>query len=99
MTENTRTLLIVVGVTVVGYLIYKRVNASAGNAARVSPVTSSTTGTGGQQVSGSSGGQSAAGSATFWNSLGSIGRGLNSSVSSVESTYNNVYDLFGGNSS
>lgn len=92
MTESTKTYLIIGGVALVAFLIYKR--TTIGN--RASPVVHSTAGTG-QSVSASTG-QGAAGGTSFWDTLGSVGKGLNSGVSAVESTYNSVYDLFGGNS-
>ena len=91
MTEKTKTILIIGGVAVVGYLLYKKFTAPA-----VHPAVTTHIGTG-QSISTATGGGTS-GSADFWSSLGSVGKGLNSGVSAVESTYNNIYDLFGGNS-
>ena len=92
MTENTRTLLIVGGVAIVAYLAYK----SATGKVKPNAISQSTSGMG-QSVSAATG-QGSTGSTSFWDTLGSAGKGLNSGVSAVESTYNTVYDLFGGNS-
>ena len=89
MTESTKTLLIVGGVALGAYLLYKKFTAG-----RVVPTTLTHQGTG-QSVSAATG-QGAAGSAGFWATLGNIGQGLNAGTSAVESTYNNIYDLFGG---
>ncbi len=88
MTENVKTLLIVGAVAVGGYLIYKKL--SGGN--RVSGLVH--TGTGNSTYAATGNGTS--GSADFWSTLGNVGKGLNGAVSSVESTYNGIYDLFGG---
>lgn len=90
MTENVKTLLIVGAVAVGGYLLYKKFTAPAVTAA---PVVHSGVG----QNTYSATGSGTQGNADFWSSLGSVGKGLNSGVSAVESTYNSVYDLFGGN--
>lgn len=94
MTENMKTILIVGGVAIVGFIAYKKFTAPKVSA---SPVTASTAGTGNGIAAITKGG--ATGDASFWNSLGSAGKGLNDATSSVESLYNNVYNLFGGNSS
>ena len=96
MTEQTRTLLIIGAVAVGAYLVYKRATGPNQNRVASTTITSSSTGTG-QSVTAATG-QGASGDASFWNSLGSVGKGLNGAVSSVESTYNNIYDLFGGGS-
>lgn len=93
MTEQTKTILIVGGVAVLAYLAYKK----ATTAARPSPITSSTAGIGNSVAAAT--GNGSGGSTDFWATLGSAGKGLNGAVSSVESTYNSVYDLFGGGSS
>jgi hypothetical protein len=87
MTDNVKTLLIVGGIAVVAYIAYKSFTGKG----RVIP---GTVAAGGGQVTAP---QAGAGSATsFWDTLGNVGKGLNEGVSSVESTYNNIYDLFGG---
>ena len=94
MTENVKTILIVGGVAIVGFIVYKKFTAPA---VRSTPITSSTAGTGNSVAAATKGG--ATGDASFWNTLGTAGKGLNGAVSSVESAYNSVYDLFGGGSS
>lgn len=88
MTESTKTLLIIGGVALIGYLIYNKVTTAKPRQVLAGPGP-------GQTVSGSTSGGST-GSANFWQTLGNVGQGLNAGVSSVESTYNNIYDLFGG---
>lgn len=92
MTENVKTALIIGSVAIVGWLIYQKVTAPS---LKKSPLANS--GTGNNVTASTSSGTT--GSADFWSSLGNVGQGLNSAVSSVESTYNGVYDLFGGQSS
>lgn len=98
MNETTKTFLIVGGVAVVAFLAYKQITAQkAAGAGRVSPVTASTAGTGNSVPAAT--GNGSGGETSFWNTLGSVGKGLNSGTSAVESLYNSASDLFGGNSS
>ena len=92
MTEQTKTILIVGGIALVAYLAYKKSSTKLAK----SPIASSTAGTGNSVAAAT--GNGSGGSTDFWTTLGAAGKGLNSAVSSVESTYNSVYDLFGGNS-
>lgn len=91
MTHNTKSLLIVAGVAVGAWLLYNYFTRG-----RLIPNAISNPGSG-QSVAGSTA-QGAGGSADFWSTLGNVGKGLNSAVSTVEADYNKVYDLFGGGS-
>lgn len=86
MNETTKTILIVGGVALVGYLAYKKFTAPK---VLPNPVTQSTAGTG--QSVGAATHTGTQGETSFWNQLGSLGSGLNSAVSAVESTYNSIY--------
>lgn len=95
MGKTTQMILIVGGLAIAGYIVYKKFGAAPAGGTRVSsPVTTSTSGTGNSVTATTQ--QGANGDASFFNSLGSVGQGLNQGVSTVESTYNNIYDLFGG---
>jgi hypothetical protein len=94
MTENVKTLLIVGGVAIVGFIVYKKFTAPAVTA---SPIAKSTAGTGNSVAAATKGG--ATGDADFWQNIGAAGKGLNDAVSSVESGYNSIYNLFGGGQS
>jgi len=94
MNQNTKTLLIVGGVALAAFLIYKRTTGTVGARASSSGIGSSTAGTG-NSVSAATG-QGSGGETSFWNTLGAAGKGLNAGVSSVESLYNSAQDLFGG---
>lgn len=93
MKESTKTILIVGGVALVAFLAYKKVTTTV----KPNPITKSTAGTGNSVAAAT--GNGSGGSTDFWSTLGSAGKGLNGAVSSVESTYNSVYNLFGGDSS
>jgi len=87
MNETTKTLLIVGAVAIVGYVVYSKLTKGKLTA---SPLVNSGVGQNIQQV------HSGASDASFWDTLGNVGKGLNDATSAVESTYNNVYNLFGG---
>jgi hypothetical protein len=91
MNETTKTLLIVGGIALVGYLLYRK---ATGQSLIPSKITSQ--GTGNSVPAQTAGGSQ--GSANWWNQIGSIATGVNSVVGGVESTYNKVYDYFGGGS-
>lgn len=94
MQLDTKSILIIGGVALGGFLAYKYFTKPA---VKPTSISKSTTGTGNSVAAAT--GNGSGGTADFWGTLGAAGKGLNGAVSSVESTYNNVYDLFGGNSS
>ncbi len=88
MKFDTKTILILAAIGIVGYVVWKKYS---GTANRVAATTNSgSTGNNAGKASGTT-----SGSADFWGTLGNVGQGLNSATSSVESTYNGIYDLFG----
>lgn len=94
MDSTTKNILIIGGLAIVGFIVYKKFGAPSGGQVAASPVVHSTSGTGNSVTAATN--QGSNGEATFWQSLGSVGQGLNSGISTVESTYNNLSDPFGG---
>jgi hypothetical protein len=95
MTDKTfHQVILVAGAAAVGFLLWQEFKRNQ----TLKPNQTTASGQGSQSV-GTATGNGSGGSTSFWDTLGNVGKGLNSGVSSVESTYNNVYDLFGGNSS
>jgi len=94
MTDNMKTWLIVGGVAVAGYLAYKYVTGKGLGGKAPSSLVHQGPG----QSSSAATVQGSTGSTDWWSTIGNIGKGLNSATSAVESTYNNIYDIFAGNS-
>lgn len=88
MKLDTNTILVIAVAGLAGYFIYTY--AKRGAAASATTVQ----GTGNSVAAATNNGSG--GSGSFWDTLGNVGKGLNSGVSSVESGYNSIYDLFGG---
>lgn len=88
MNETTKTILIVGAIGVLAWVVYRKATGKSIMPAATSP------GTGNSVPAQTNNG--AGGSANWWQNLGSIGTGISSVVGGVESTYNNVYDYFGG---
>jgi hypothetical protein len=91
MTESTKTILIVAGVALVGYLVYKKVTNPSSQ--QRSPITNQ--GTGNSVAAQTQ--QGASGTVSWWNTISSIGSGVSNVAKTAENTYNSVYDYFGGN--
>jgi hypothetical protein len=92
--KQLHQIILVAGAAAVGFLLWQEYKRNK----PLTPNQTTASGQGSQSV-GAATANGTGGSGSFWDTLGNVGKGLNSGVSSVESTYNNIYDLFGGNSS